>query len=184
MIYTKYEDILMTIGKMDNEEFRENVEGYAKPIAPIIETYIHTEKTNSFRKWMKGFSSLLTEYKSYSMNIGDLLLKLQESDDCIENERIELRFMNACQNADTILLMTLILTRLLDRAAEKPIPKEERNFSYETSYDIWETLSQYETLNFQKAMEFVDLIGTNNLEKTHILKQYIKNAKCENNFCR
>ena len=175
-IYTIYENILFRFAYGEKIGPRGKIYTHAIPLAEILNA-----KMWRFNR-SKSIIELSQEYphetKRIALNLNHV--SFQNMDRVIGNT-IEFRFPNATieeniwqNNINTFVKMVLAAKygNIDEKYLDQLLKKEE--YLYYSFANAKEKYNYYNRIWLQQALEFVDLIFTNNLDKTNFLRQYVK----------
>lgn len=169
-IYAAYENILFRYGYGDKINGRHNILSYANPIANLL----YTNFSDAFKS--KRISELLS-FCAYDRRQALNFTNVDYLDllDSTSKNTLEFRFPNATDeeviwqnNVNT--LVNLLLSPNKECYNEDIVNKKltENRISSSEDYIL------YNEICLKDALDFVDLIFDNNLDKTYFLRQYLK----------
>ena len=170
-MYVVYESIMFRFFYGDKINARENLLDYASPIANIL--YDNLKYLNN-QKTIKSFANCLPAGKYYALNFShvDFFYVTNKMKD---RNTIELRCPNG--TIEEVIWQNNINTfaKLILKAKSRNLDEEFLN--YKIKKGIIDSESQfyiYNEIRLKIALEFVDLVFYNNLDKIYFLKQYLK----------
>lgn len=171
--YAYFEDILFRFGFGDKVNGREKIINYADPVSDDF--FLYFDDIDDVRK-VDDFSDLFQElyYRNHAVNLDNV--RFYYIDDKVSKNTVEFRLCNGTcdkvivQNNINVFtkLMEVYKSSLLD---EDSLDYKLRNKKISSDRDFY----LYGEVNLKKALEFVDIVFNNNLDKVYFLRQYLKN---------
>lgn len=176
-LYIAYENIIFRFIYGDKISARYKLTKYAPPIAD--ELYSSLGIINESLDLMILKKYLPIDDKYHAVNFG--YVKFNNIGTRQEKNTLEFRSPNASSNAivwqNNINLFTKMLLSSKDKVMDMDFIDYKLSNEFKCFYD---NKFLYNEVNLKKALEFVDLIFDNNLDKIYFLKQYLKHF--ENNY--
>lgn len=170
-LYMCYEHVLFRFLYGDKVNGRRFLLKYASPFADCLyDSLSDINLSNS----LKDIGRIVGRFNRYvALNLHNVRYGAVVDD--VYKNTIEFRNPNATSEATIIQNNINALTKLCTTASNKMI--DEEFLDYKISHDFYcykgnEYL--YTTVNLKNALEFVDLIFDNNLDKVYFLRQYLK----------
>jgi len=178
-LYAAYESIIFRFSYGDKNTARHGMLRYAFPIADILKNKINYIDYYKDGNDFISFSEGLPHYLKYqSLNLSNVKFNYIDSRDVFVKNTIEFR----CPNATTeeVIWQNNInaFTKMLIAPSKKII--DEDFLDYKLKYEFVSYLNSsymYNEISLKNALEFVDLIFDNNLDKVYFLRQYLKDYK-------
>jgi len=173
--YMVYENVLFRFLYGDKISARSKIEHYAPPIAGDLLIYIkELEKLKNILN-VREFFEKYARYKAVNFQN----LKYSEIYRKDIKNTLEFRATNA--TTEEVIWQNNInaITKLLNKAAKNLIDMDYINYKI-NNFNQNYGLVYYNEINLMAALEFVDLIFDNNLDKAYFLRQYFKGF--EDNF--
>lgn len=171
-LYAVYESVIFRFIYGDKINARYGMQKYAPPLADLIHEIIFIIDRQSD---LVKISHYLPRFDRYhAINFSNVLF-YSPNDNSVKNT-IEFRSPNATTNAIIWQNNINMFAKILMSSKRKKIDVDYLN--YELKYDFISYKGNeymYNTINLKKALEFVDLVFDNNLDKVYFLRQYIKN---------
>lgn len=170
-LYTAYENVLFRFIYGDKVSGRKKLFKYAPPTADLIYNRIHNiSKANLLSEIQ---SNLQTNVRYTALNFCNVSF-------CNPRDRngkntLEFRSPNATTNEVVWQNNINTLTKMLVSSRNKVI--DEDFLDYKLSHEYLPYLENeylYNGVNLKNALEFVDLVFDNNLDKMYFLRQYLK----------
>ena len=168
-LYCLYENILFRFGYGDKINNRIDIYEYAQKIAGSLESDIrfYQERTD-----LEALISYLKTYqKICSLNLSGVSL---DKDKHIKNT-IEFRFPNA--TVEEVIWQNNINTFIKMLTCVKNDNFDKEFLDYKIAYFKQKSDFLYHEIDLESALEFVDLIFDNNLDKIYFLRQYLKDYR-------
>jgi len=169
-LYTAYENVLFRFSYGDKLQGRTKINRYAAPISDFLHIKLNYINNISDIKELIKFIRIMGKY--YSVNF--LNVEYNKPFATFGNT-LEFRSPNGSTNA--IIWQNNINTfaKMLLSAKEKVMNEDFLDYKLKNefiSYSDKQIL--YSIINLKNALEFVDLVFDNNLDKIYFLKQYLK----------
>lgn len=169
-VYTAYENVLFRFAYGDKLIGRPKINEYAHPIAAKL--YNYRSYFNDAKDMSDIEATLPTDDRYYACNFTNVKFNYLDSE--IRMNTLEFRNPNA--TTDAVIWQNNINTfaKMLISSKYKIMDEEFLNYKLEHEFiDDYRVL--YNIINLKNALEFVDLIFDNNLDKVYFLRQYFKN---------
>ena len=170
-LYTAYESIIFRFAYGDKINARKKIFNYAEPISDML--YIKLLEIESAKDFKDIVSLLPRKERRLAVNFENI--DIFDPNEKIVKNTIEFRSPNATvdeiiwqNNVNTLTKMLLSCKKdLVDTDYVDYILRKEHLKFEQNKY-------LYQIINLKNALEFVDLIFDNNLDKVYFLKQYLK----------
>lgn len=169
-LYMCYEHVLIRFLYGDKVNGRRSISQYAPPVSGAL--FCELNAINSAESMYDLSDSLkkFTRYFALNLNNVDYINPYNTY-----KNTIEFRSPNATDKAAIIQNNANALTKLCIVARNKII--DEKFLDYKIKHDFCPFVGNfvlYTTIDLKNALEFVDLIFDNNLDKVYFLRQYLK----------
>lgn len=170
-IYIAYEHILFRFGFGDKISARKEILGYAAPIADKL--YESLQEIEDFENLRNVIYIIPNESKNQAINFRNI------HSYSIKNKKAKntLEFRNLNASIEETIWQNNInaYAHLLLSTSSKTYDEEFIDYKLQHERVSFETDSyMYHEVCLKNALEFVDLIFNNNLDKVYFLKQYLK----------
>lgn len=171
-VYAAYESILLRFFYGDKVNARKNIWQYAPPTADAIYCQLlKSYKYTDTKEMLKNGYLLSEKYNALSfvhINIFDLADKYGDN-------TVEFRASNGTLNE--VIWQNNINTaaKLMTAPTKGLIDEEFLDYKLENNRISATELNMYNRINLPLALELVDMIFDNNLDKVYFLRQYLKN---------
>lgn len=169
-VYAIYEDILFRFLYGDKISARREILVYSRPISDQIVNRL--EKINELED-IKQIKNVLPPY-SKSQAVNFMNINTMYIDSVFEKNTIEFRSPNGTINE--IVWQNNINTLIKLIINSKDIDEDLLNYKIK-KHASEEKIYTYNEVYIKKALEFIDLIFDDDLDKIYFLKQYIKDFK-------
>lgn len=170
-LYTAYENVLFRFLYGDKVNGRKKINTYAYPVADIF--YKYMDEINRARSIDELKRCLPVSKRSIALNLSNVNFFNPQKK--IIRNTIEFRSPNATTNEIIWQNNINTLAKILVSAQEKKIDVEFLDYKLASEFKSYEDFAYlYNNVNLKNALEFVDLVFDNNLDKIYFLKQYIK----------
>lgn len=168
-VYTVYESVLFRFGRGDKFRFRKHILTYANPIADELFECINLISNDLDNCILDKY--LPIRKKGQAINFKNVWFR---SNRRVFSNTLEFRFPNATSEEiiwqnNVNAFTKLMLSSQSDRIDEEYLDYKLNNNRVSSVYDF----KLYNEINMDKALELVDLIFDNNLDKIYFLKQYL-----------
>ena len=177
-LYLAYESIMFRFFYGDKISARKKIIEYAKPTSNYLNKNIRYIDEAKDILDIEKCIDLGNRY--YSLNFSNLCIGDEQFN--FEIDTIELRCPNATTNA--IIWQNNINTfaKMLVSSKDKVMDEDFLNYKVKCeAKSFYKNSYLYNEIDLMGALEFVDLVFDNNLDKVYFLRQYFKNF--EDNFC-
>lgn len=168
-LYTAYENVLFRFVYGDKISARKKLFRYASPIADSL--YENLEQI-SCAKTLSDITLIVGGGRYQSLNFCNV--KEHMSNGSTKNT-LEFRCPNATTNAIIWQNNINTLAKMLVSAKKKVMNEEFLDYKLKHEFYTYSSHNYlYNIINLKSALEFVDLIFDNNLDKIYFLRQYLK----------
>ena len=171
-LYMLYEDVMIRFFYGDKLNRRATFNQYSPPVANYIFEDLEriNEATNAEKiigRMCRGKYGAINFGHIYNYDEGDSLNRFSDG------STIELRCPNGTDEEVIWQNNINTFTKMLDSSKKQAIDEEFLDYKIK-SYDDRKESFYYDEVQLKKALEFVDLIFDNNLDKAYFLRQYFK----------
>lgn len=174
-LYTAYENVLFRFGYGDKISGRKNIFEYARPTADLL--YERLKEINE-AKDLSRLIRIIATSKYNAINFKNSTFYTAEYN---TQKTIEFRSPNATTNAIIWQNNINTFSKMLISSKNKAMDIEFLDYKLQHEFHPYsENFYLYDNINLKNALEFVDLVFDNNLDKIYFLRQYLKNF--ENNY--
>lgn len=176
-VYAIYENIIFRFVYGDKISARKDIKMYARPIANMLMELM--DEINKLDRVVFLEDCFKLTERRQALNFKNIDFYLV--DKVIINNTLEFRSPNA--TIEEVIWQNNInaLTKLMLSASLGQIDEEFLNYKLESEPGLRDKKSyMYDEVCLKNALEFVDIVFNNNLDKVYFLKQYIKGF--ENNY--
>lgn len=168
-LHTYYEHIYHRFDMGDKVSERKNQNMYAAPISNYL--YDNLEKINDAKTLTELMWILCTVNRYKTINFNNV--KFHQIEKTNIKNTIEFRGQNPTTNE--VIWQNYINAKAKTLISSKTIDQELLDYKLKHSYKLQENNKfLYKIIVLQDALELVDLIFDNNLDKMYFLKQYLK----------
>ncbi len=167
--YAAYENILFRFGYGDKVNARLNIAECARPERDGL-LFNHLYDLNTAQTIKEIFFSFPTEDRNIALNLRNVSFGLEDK----PQNTVEYRLFNATTNEVVWQNNVNAAAKLMTSAKEGAM--DEEFIDYKLRQMLLKTPSKYSynCVELLSALEFVDIIFANNLDKIYFLKQYLK----------
>jgi len=171
LLYTAYENIIFRFFYADKISPRSGIQHYAKPIGDFLYSKINEIKNASETNELHDILGN-DRYRAMNFNNVPYYANLNEEG---YKRTLEFRGFNGSTNAVVLQNNALFLGNLVSTSRIGNYDKEFVKYRLEHGRISSEhNFKLYSEIFIKNALEFVDLIFTNNLDKVYFLRQYFK----------
>ncbi len=175
--YLLYENIIFRFGYGDKISARKDILKYAPPCRK--ELYRKIEKLYEAEKIVDLIGYIPTD-KYLALNFSNIRF-FQKWSSFYTKNTLELRCPNATDEEIIWQNNINMFTKLILSSTKGTIDEDFIEYKIENiNPELFNNLYLYNEVNLKEALEFVDLIFDNNLDKIYFLKQYLKDF--QNNY--
>ncbi len=175
-LYIIYENVLFRFAYGDKISGRESLLKFAYPVAYKL-SKILDEINNA--KTISNISSAIITDKYDALNLDNV--EFDNLTECHYMNTIEFRSPNATTNAVIWQNNINTFAKMLVASKDKVMNEEFLDYKLgKEDYGYYGREHLYNNVDLKNALEFVDLVFDNNLDKIYFLRQYLKNF--ENNY--
>lgn len=176
MLYIAYEHILYRFGNGESNEPRANQISAAYPISiDLAQIYKDILKTDDFIK----LNALLVDSRFRGLNFNNV--KFNEIENNAYKNTIEFRMCNGTKEEIIWQNIANTFTKIVDSSVNKEFDMDKLIYKVEKIKE-YNNYLHFNHLNINDALEFADIVFSNNLDKTNFLKQYIKDGQTSNDY--
>lgn len=176
LTYATYEDIIFRFGYGEFLNKRKCLVQYAGPIYSDVRKYLLLLKEQCIQELLE--TGEITKAKNNSINFGNI----DDLNKFSFNNTIEFRMFNGTLNPVIWQNNLNMLFSLIKYAKSPNCDREFLEYRLNSSNDTLGYIRKYQKINVDKALEFADLIFTNNRDKNNFLRQYFKDFTEPNSF--
>lgn len=173
-VYTAYENVIFRFVYGDKLNARENLFRYASPKAEsLFEGLNFWEKIDTFENIFEViYQSKFERYSAINFNNVNFYNLNSKN----HKNTIEFRSPNASTNEVVWQNNINTFAKMLVSSKDKVMDEDFLNYKLKHEFLPYSKNEYiYNNINLKNALEFVDLIFDNNLDKVYFLKQYLKN---------
>ena len=168
-LYMYYENIICRYAYGEELTARRSLRKYAKPIAQrLYEMFYYFGKIDSLEKIIK----YLPNSRYYSINFSNI--QLDNISDIVDKNTIEFRCPNGTINEKIWQNNINTFAKMFLAVMNNKIDTEYIDYEVQSEETCFNKDFYYNEVYLRKALEFVDTIFDNNLDKIMFLKQYLK----------
>ena len=168
-LYMLYEDVMIRFFYGDKLNRRETFNQYSPPIGNRI--YGSLKKINMAKRPLHILSEMPSN--RYSALNFCRALNADDFEKASNGRTLELRCPNGTDEEVIWQNNINTFTKMLDSSKKQAIDEDYLDFKIK-SYDESKEDFYYDEIQLKKALEFVDLVFDNNLDKANFLRQYFK----------
>lgn len=174
--YMVYENVFFRFAYGDKLVYRDKIETYAKPIASLL--YNSLEEINEASD-LDELLFDLTDTRRQAVNF--LNVDFSAPNVNLEKNTIEFRAYNG--TIEEVIWQNNIncCIHMLLSSYNKLYDEDYLNYKIEHNNKNFNNLYIYNEINLKDALEFVDIVFNNNLDKVYFLRQYVKDGNVSNN---
>ena len=174
-LYSTYENIIFRFAYGEFYNYRDNILEYAKPISKELwNNYLYLKKINAD---LKDILFSIKQGKYNAVNFDNI--KYETIDQIVEGNTVEIRCGNGCKNPIIIQNYVNFLLSLFRYAKSDNFNDELVDKRHEICRDIYDNIDMYNEVYLEQAIELIDEIFDNNLDKIYFLNQYLKDFKAD-----
>jgi len=167
-LYAAYEHILFRFFYGDKINPRDTIETYAFPIGKLLSQQILRSKGQKESK----VASIIDCFNSKNRALNFRNVNLERINEVLNKNTIEFRAPNGTVYEIIEQNNVNVCTKMLVTAKKKVVDIDYLN--YKLKHPINYGGSEYREICLKDALEFVDLVFDNNLDKVYFLRQYLK----------
>lgn len=178
-LYTIYEDILFRFGYGEKINARKTILKDAQPLADFL--YEDLGVINSKTEVLSLIYPLQSYHIENAINFKSINFYSDSFkayyEDFYEELANVINFKSPNCTTDPIIIQNYInaYTKLVMAASKETIDEDLLDFKLQTDRSSYKNQPyDYDLIKLQKALEFVDLVFDNNLDKVYFLRQYFK----------
>ena len=178
-LYTIYEDILFRFGYGEKINARKTILKDAQPLADFL--YEDLGVINSKTEVLSLIYPLQSYHIENAINFKSINFYSDSFkayyEDFYEELANVINFKSPNCTTDPIIIQNYInaYTKLVMAASKETIDEDLLDFKLQTDRSSYKNQPyDYDLIKLQKALEFVDLVFDNNLDKIYFLRQYFK----------
>lgn len=176
--YAIYENILFRFGYNDRIKGREEITDYAEDISKRIYKFLPKLDKNN---WIYNFTEEFGIDKYLSLNLRRV--KFYDNEVNKKGNTLEFRFPNATFEEVIWQNNVNTFTKMMLSSKNKTIDEDFLNYKLKNNEIAFKYgLCSYSEVDLRNALEFVDLVFDNNLDKIYFLRQYLKNFSSSYNL--
>lgn len=167
-LYTVYEHILSRFFYGDKFTARKRILEFAEPVAPILYNRIDAFNSSSTVRSLKWKFPCMD--RCFSLNLCNVDFHKPVCND--KKNTIEFRWPNASSNH--VIWQNNINTCTKMLKSSRNLDTDFLDYKLSNGNFTYDKM-KYSEVNIEEALEFVDLVFDNDLDKVYFLRQYIKN---------
>ena len=173
-LYTSYENILFRFIYGDKISARKRLHQFAQPLAENID-YSLRQIDNETK--VENLSYILPSFSRYkALNFSNTLFDDPSKIEC--KNTIEFRGPNATTNAIVWQNNINTFAKMLVSSRNKVMNEDFLDYKLKNELICYsDNKYMYDCINIKNALEFVDLVFDNNLDKIYFLRQYLKDLQ-------
>lgn len=168
-LYTIYEHVLFRFAYGDKLNARKEIKNFAFPSKENL--YMALLFLEDAIDLSDIYYAIPNHSRYQALNLSNIPFTMFETQKKFKNT-IEFRFPNASSSEIVWQNNINAFAKMLLTAKNKLIDEEFLDYKIKTSKDEY---INYDFIDLKGALEFVDLVFDNNLDKTYFLRQYFKN---------
>lgn len=179
-LYTAYESVIFRFAYGDKLSGRKKLLKYAPPISDSI--YKRISKINDATTVLELKDYLPTYHKYFALNFCNIdVFELKSKEERLNT--LEFRSPNATTNEVIWQNNINTFSKMLLSAKDKVMNMDFLDYKLGHEYVYYlKNEYLYNNINLKNALEFVDLVFDNNIDKMYFLRQYLKDFKNNYNF--
>lgn len=180
-LYTLYEGLIYRFAFGEYESYRSKINTYAHPVANI---YYEKLKKMDYSTGKHTIIKIMSEMIMPHKRSGISLYKVGQGGTSFkENRTIEFRMPNA--SLDPVIWQNNlnVFAHLLQRSNNE-LDVDLINSRLDSKIQNLGRAEKYIEINVEEALEFIDLVFDNNLDKLNFLRQYMKDFKITREFVK
>lgn len=168
-LYMAYENVLFRFMYGDKISARKRLNHYAPPVADDLMCFL--KPINEAEEFIDIYECLPRDERYYALNFKNIYLN-----PCmVSKQTLEFRGPNASTNEIIWQNNINTFSKMLISSKEKVMNMDFLDYKLEKEYiSYFHDRYMYNEVNLKNALEFVDLVFDNNLDKVYFLRQYIK----------
>lgn len=171
-LYTAYENILFRFLYGDKINGRKKLFSYAKPIADIL--YNNMENISGMSNFSEMECFVPQDTRFLALNFKNI--KFYNPNNFNNKNTLEFRSPNATTSAVVWQNNINTLAKMLVSSRKKIMNEEFLDYKLKKEFfPYYNNDYLYNNVILKNALEFVDLVFDNNLDKVYFLRQYLKN---------
>ena len=180
-LYSTYENIIFRFGYGEDLKSRKHLKDYSLPVSRSVwERADIIEKYNiDYPKMVDLLKCKRTKY--LSLNLNNLIKRCNKYE---KYNTIEFRFANGTLNPIIWQNNINLFCHMLTYSLNSNFDNDTINNRHKIIADDLENLYLYNEIYLDQALEFVDLVFNNNLDKVYFLRQYLKGYELENEYIK
>lgn len=174
-LYAVYENIIFRFAYGEFYNYRDSIIDYAPPVSlELWKDYLYLKEKGA------DLSEIIFTIKHGKYNaINFDHVKYDTVDQVIEDNTVEIRCGNGCKNPAIIQNYVNFLLSLFRYAKSDKFNDELIDKRYDKCKYIYGNIDMYCEIYLEQALELIDEIFYNNLDKIYFLNQYLKDFKAD-----
>ena len=174
-LFAVYENILFRFAYGEFYNYRDSIMEFAPPISKQLwKDYLFLKEKNAD---LKEILYTIKHGKYNAINFDHV--KYDNVDKVVNGNTVEIRCSNGSKNPIIIQNYINLLFALYRYACSDNFNDEILDKRHEMCVDIYDNIEIYNDIYLEQALELIDLVFDNNLDKVYFLNQYLKDFKID-----
>ena len=174
-IFSAYENVIFRFGNGEYINCRQKINQYAEPIAQEIYFTPAFESSNLTQEQIDGIIYQLKRDRFKSLNINNTVFEKEKLN--APKNTVEFRSPNGTLNPIIWQNNINFITKLAKYATNNNYDEDTIRKRMLINSEIMSNIYDYNIMDIDGALELVDLIFDNNLDKLYFLRQYTKDLR-------